>query len=121
VAEGVVAELEVVKVDHGDTGVEVFVLQLLLIKAAVVSPDEGVRVELLVGVERPQGTRVQRKDHLDNRRLTVDLDVTGDGLIVLAAHRFQLGALAFSGQRFAAHTAGAGVGAFPRRITGLLR
>ena len=121
VAEGVVAELEVVKVDHGDTGVEVFVLQLLLIKAAVVSPDEGVRVELLVGVERPQGTRVQRKDHLDNGRLTVDLDVTGDGLIELAAHRFQLGALAFSGQRFTAHTAGAGVGVFPRRITGLLR
>ena len=121
VAEGVVAELEVVEVDHGDTGVEVFVLQLLLIKAAVVSPGEGVRVELLVGVERPQGTRVQRKDHLDNRWLAIDLDVAGDGLIELAAHGFQLGALAFSGQRLAAHTAGAGVGAFPRRITGLLR
>ena len=119
-AERVIAELEIVQVDHGDACRQELVAQLILIKAAVIHAGQRVGVQALVLVGEGVAVRLQRLDHLHNIRIAVHFHIAGRGLVDLGADMLQLGFLSFAEQRLPPDAPGAGVSIPPGGVTGVL-
>ena len=112
-AVGVVAELEIVQIDHGNARRQELVAQVVLIIAAVVRAGQRVGIDPPVGDELPVQAAVHGLHHLDHAGHAVHFHIPRSGIVHPSVGRFQLVFLALVDQRFPADAAGAGVLVLP--------